>query len=90
MAYGNRGRQAGLFQPQQEDRAEGFLNFYLPTKSGGRSKVGFITLKGQSVAQRQFMDAIIATKGDEEKIAALLAKVMVEFNPAESTVELDL
>lgn len=90
MAYGNNGRRAASLFDRESEPAMGFLNLYVPNKAGGESKVGFIAMKGQGVAQRQLIDAITACQGDEQKIAAIVAKLVVKFNPADSGVQIDV
>lgn len=88
MAYGNRGRQAaGLFD-REEAPAEGFLNLSFPNTNGGESKIGFVVLRGQSAVQRQLIDAIKACGSDEAKLNALIGKMVVKYNSAESSVKL--
>lgn len=61
------------------EKALGFLNFYLPTKGGQtRRKVGSIPLNASKPVEKQVFDALMA---DPAKLEAIVAKLIVEFNP---------
>lgn len=64
-------------------KAQGFLNFYLPTKDGGRRKVGAIPLKSGKPSEKQLLDWLQA---DPEKNAQAMINAMVmEFQSATPT-----
>lgn len=55
----------------------GYLNVYLPRKSGGRMKVGAIALRNTSedhAALQAFVEA------DPENLAKVIAKMQIEFH----------
>lgn len=61
-------------------KAQGFLNFYLPSENGGRAKLGAIALKDgtkNSAALLAWLEA------DEDNAAKLLSSLIVEFRSAE-------
>lgn len=62
-------------------QADAFLNLWLPTKDGGRRKVGYIPLKGN----RSFDAAIIErlASGGQEALDAFAEVVEIEFHTAE-------
>lgn len=78
VASGRRGNTAEL------EKAIGFLNVYVPTKGGGRRKVGAgIPLNASKDTEKAIFEWL--TKGDKEAQAKALAKfcsiVQFEFNP---------
>lgn len=82
LASGRRGN------PQELEKAIGFLNVYVPTKGGGRRKVGTgIPLNASKDTEKAIFDWL--TKGDKEAQAKALAKfcsiVQFEFNPSTDT-----
>ena len=60
------------------ETALGFLNFYIPTKGGSRRKLGSIPLNAAKAVEKQVFDALMA---DPAKLEAVVAKLIVEFNP---------
>ena len=60
------------------EKALGFLNFYIPTKGGSRRKLGSIPLNAAKAVEKQVFDALMA---DPAKLEAVVAKLIVEFNP---------
>lgn len=60
------------------EKALGFLNFYMPTKGGSRRKLGSIPLNASKAVEKQVFDALMA---DPAKLEAVVAKLIVEFNP---------
>lgn len=78
VGSGRRGNTAEL------EKAIGFLNIYVPTKGGGRRKVGAgIPLNASKDTEKAIFEWL--TKGTKEDQAAALAKLMsivqIEFNP---------
>lgn len=58
-------------------KADGFLNFYLPTQDG-RAKVGAIALRKNRDKESQLIDWLNA---DPANVQKLLNKLVLEFNP---------
>lgn len=61
-------------------KSAGFINIYVPTKDGGRRKLGAIGLrddKEQEKTLREWLEA------DPANLAKLQAKLIVEYNSAE-------
>lgn len=62
-------------------KAQGFINFYLPAKDGSRRKLGAIPLKESKPQEKILLDWLEA---DPKNVEALLAKLIVEYRPAEA------
>lgn len=60
-------------------KADAFLNFSLPTKSGGKSKLGAISLKMSKEHQKQLIELF---KADPSKVQDMAAKLIVDFQMA--------
>ena len=82
----NKGQEPGTSNKGNADneswKAAGFINVYLPTKAGGRRKVGAIPLREAKVVEKELSDFLAA---DPENIKAFVAKMIVEFQTAEIT-----
>lgn len=65
-----------------QNSAAGFLNFYVPTRGGGRRKLGYLILN-----ENRAFEADIANKlkNDPALVAKLVSMLEVEFNTAEAT-----
>ena len=59
-------------------KAQGFINLYLPPK-GGRRKLGAISLKVNKASEKQLIEWLEA---DEKNVDVLASKLIVEYNPA--------
>jgi hypothetical protein len=62
-------------------KAQGFLNFYLPTADGGKRKLGAIPLRKGNVNEAKLATAIEANM--EELLQKLMNNLIVEYNSAE-------
>jgi len=80
MAFTPNGAPGAQNQQSERWKAKGFLNFYLPTKEGGRRKVGAIPLRIANANEAKLADWLAA--GDDN-VQAFANKVMVDYNPAE-------
>lgn len=60
-------------------KAQGFLNFYLPSKTGGRKKLGAIPLKESRTNEKQLLAWL---NEDPSRVADILAKLEIEFQSA--------
>ena len=81
----NGGRGNGNNQSQQQDeswKAQGFLNFYLPTKGGGKRKLGTIALREGKANEKALIDWLKANP--EANVAHLMAKLEVNFQTSEA------
>lgn len=58
-------------------KADGFINFYLPT-ADGRAKVGAIALRKSRDKEAQLLEWLNA---DPANVQKLLKKLVIEFNP---------
>lgn len=61
-------------------KAQGFINLYLPSKDGGRVKLGVIPLKEANAREKVLLDWLIADPTNASKI---LEKLIMEFRTAE-------
>jgi len=53
-------------------QAQGFLNFYLPSKAGGRKKLGFIPLKDNKPNEKALLAWLNEDPSRAQKILATL------------------
>lgn len=63
-------------------KADGFINLYLPTKSGGRRKLGAIPLKGSRPSEAELLSWL---NEDPSRVQKILAKLEMEYYPAGGT-----
>lgn len=86
----SRGPQAAEDNPAW--KAAGFINIYLPTKDGGRMKLGAIKLRANNVREKQLSDWMNETGEDGANLHTLINKLQFEYNNAEGGEgrELDL
>lgn len=68
-------------QTNESWKKDGFLNFYLPTKNGGRRKLGFIGLKTSKAAESDLIKWL--NEDPETNARTLLSHLEIEYNPAE-------
>ena len=61
-------------------KAQGFLNFYLPSKDGGRRKLGAIPLKESKVNEKTLLAWL---NEDPARVQVLLNKLELEYQPAQ-------
>lgn len=61
----------------QSWRSDAFLNFYLPTRDGGRTKIGAIALKKSRGIQAQLIEYL--AEDPETRVPELLAKLEIDF-----------
>lgn len=81
----NSNRNSNTAQDKQDEswKAQGFLNFYLPDKQGGRRKLGMIPLKDSKISERDLMAWLNADPAQvEDKVAYIMSKLILEYNPA--------
>ena len=64
-------------------KAQGFLNLYLPTKEGKRRKLGTIPLRDTKDAEKTLRTWI--EKDPEAAAKVLLSKLIVEYQSAEAS-----
>lgn len=60
-------------------KAQGFLNFYLPSKDGGRKKLGAIPLKEAKPNEKRLLEWL---NEDPAHVQALMNKLEVEYQSA--------
>ena len=61
-------------------KADGFLNLYLPNKEGKRTKLGAIPLKSQKPNEKLMLDWL---KEDPSRAAKILDALIIEFRSSE-------
>lgn len=74
-SFANRGGQS------DNNRADAFINVYLPTKNG-RRKVGYIPLKGNRAFEKAIIERL--AEGGEEAMKSFMSVMQVEFHSAEA------
>ena len=62
-------------------KAQGFLNFYLPSRENSRKKLGAIGLKASKASEKALLDWL---NEDASRTATVLAKVQLEYVSAAS------
>lgn len=65
-------------------KAQGFLNFYLPAKNGQRRKLGAIPLKESKASEKQLLAWL---NEDPSRVTQILAKLEIEYQSAASNDE---
>lgn len=66
--------------PSNENwKAQGFLNFYLPAKNGQRRKLGVIPLKESKANEKQLLAQL---NEDPSRVAQILAKLEIVYHSA--------
>ena len=65
-------------------KAQGFLNFYLPAKNGQRRKLGAIPLKESKANEKQLLAWL---NEDPSRVTQILAKLEIEYQSADSNDE---
>ena len=60
-------------------KAQGFLNFYLPSKNGQRKKLGAIPLKESKHSEKALLAWL---NEDPSRVANILAKLEIEYQSA--------
>lgn len=70
----------GNFEP-----AIGFINVYLPSLDGERVKLGAMGLKGSKLREKALYDALMDPAKKDAVLAAIMDKLILEFNPAEQS-----
>jgi hypothetical protein len=60
-------------------KAQGFLNFYLPAKVGGRKKLGAIPLKESRGSEKELLAWL---NEDPSRVAQILSQLEIEYQSA--------
>lgn len=81
MAF-NTNTAAASSQSNDNWKAQGFLNLYLPSKDGkgGRRKLGAIPLKDAKPAEKQLMAWL---NEDPSRVSVIMAKLVIEYQAAD-------
>ena len=64
--------------PTKTEKAEGFLNVYLPTASGGKQKLMYLSLKKSDLVHRQILK--VMEEDPETGLQRIMSKIIIEFN----------
>ena len=64
------------------NKADGFINIYLPTKGGERRKLGAIALKSVKPAELELLQFL---SSDEGNINVIASKLEIDYKPAGGT-----
>lgn len=84
MAFDTSSAAAQSSTTNENWKAQGFLNFYLPAKNGQRRKLGAIPLKESKVNEKQLLAWL---NEDPSRVAQILAKLELEYQSAASNDE---
>lgn len=79
MAFNNTAQASNNNQRNANWQASGFLNLYLPSKLGGRRKLGAIPLKASRAAEKQLLDWLTENPA---RAAVIAQQLVVEFQSA--------
>lgn len=79
MAFQNAVTNAAATPSNDNWKAQGFLNFYLPAKNGGRKKLGAIPLKESKGNEKQLLAWL---NEDPSRVAKILSELEIEFQSA--------
>ncbi len=63
-------------------KADGFLNLYLPSKQGGRRKLGAIPLKSGKASEKQLIEWLAE---DPTRVGKILSQLEMEYQSATPT-----
>lgn len=77
-------------QPRNENwKAQGFINLYLPRKNGSRAKLGAIPLKASRDNDRRLLEWL---NEDPSRVSVIMDKLIMEYQSAEQSddAQLDL
>lgn len=80
MAFSKNNSSNNSGNTNQDWKADGFINLYLPRADGGKRKLGTVMLYKKNAAEEQLLETLMK---DPEAIARLQAALIVEFNTAE-------
>ena len=71
-------------------KSDAFLNIYMPTRQGGRRKIGSVGLKLNKPMDKQLLDYL--SDAGEDGLAALKERIVLDFQRADGNNgdELDL
>lgn len=78
----NAGPRGNAAQGNDNWKASGFLNFYLPSKNGARRKLGAIPLKDSVANEKQLLEWL--REDPEARAAMILASIQIEYRSAEA------
>jgi hypothetical protein len=85
MAFNSSAAVAQTTSTNNENwKAQGFLNFYLPAKNGQRRKLGAIPLKEAKASEKELLAWL---NEDPSRVATILSKLELEYQSAAANDE---
>lgn len=81
-ASASRNNNAGANSQNDSWKAQGFLNLYLPSKNGKRSKLGAIALHDSRTSEAEMRAWL---EEDPTRVEQILAKLIIEYRSSEPT-----
>lgn len=66
-------------QSNENWKADGFLNMYLPSKDGVKRKLGAIPLRNTKVSEK---DLLTWLNADPSRVSVILSKLIIEYQSA--------
>lgn len=84
MAFATSSAPAQSSTNNENWKAQGFLNLYLPAKNGQRRKLGAIPLKESKANEKQLLAWL---NEDPSRVAQILAKLEIEYQSAAANDE---
>lgn len=84
MAFNSNTQRSNNNQSQGQNdswKAQGFLNLYLPTREGKKTKLGAIPLKESNGREKQLLAWL---NEDPSRAAQILSKLEIEYRSAEA------
>lgn len=73
---------AGTKGNNENWKSQGFINVFLPTKGGGKIKLGFIGLQDKVAREKELREWL---EKDPANIGILASKLIIEYNSAQPT-----
>jgi len=80
MAFTNQVTSAATKPANENWKAQGFLNLYLPRINGQRAKLGAIPLKDAKPNEKKLLDWL---NEDPSRVSQILAKLIIEYQSAQ-------
>ena len=76
----------------QSNKTDAYINIYLPTKDGSRTKLGVLALSNSKPLEKQLIEFIKGAESVEKAIAMVSEKLVMDFYEANANAsrELDL
>lgn len=79
MSFNNNAARQQATPQNDSWKAQGFLNLYLPSKTGARKKLGAIPLKESKASEKALLQWL---NEDPSRVAQILSKLEIEYQSA--------